>query len=126
MLIVAGHAFQLDGPIDALFARRFLASNGDELALDLIDHKAADLAAKHVTADELEALGRLRALVELSGRNRTGSRDLAVTGDDLQRIGFSEGPALGRALNVLLDEVVDDPARNERGWLLERAARELA
>ncbi len=52
--------------------------------------------------------------------------DLAVTGDDLRVIGFDEGPELGRVLQALLDDVVDDPARNDRAWLLERAARELA
>ena len=51
--------------------------------------------------------------------------DLAVTGDDLRAIGFDEGPELGRVLQALLDDVVDDPARNDRAWLLERAAREL-
>ena len=52
--------------------------------------------------------------------------DLAVTGDDLRAIGFAEGPDLGRVLHELLADVVDDPARNDRDWLLERAARELA
>jgi hypothetical protein len=28
-------------------------------------------------------------------------------------------------LRLLLDAVVEEPARNERGWLLERAAKEL-
>ena len=51
--------------------------------------------------------------------------DLAVDGDDLRAIGFSEGPGLGRVLHELLDDVVDDPARNDRDWLLERAGREL-
>ena len=57
--IVAGHAFRLDGAIDGLAARRFLAEHGDALALDLVSHKAADLGAKPVPAHELEALARL-------------------------------------------------------------------
>jgi len=52
--------------------------------------------------------------------------DLAVTGDDLLELGFREGPELGRLLQALLEDVVDDPARNDPAWLLERAARELA
>jgi tRNA nucleotidyltransferase (CCA-adding enzyme) len=52
--------------------------------------------------------------------------DLAVSGDDLKKIGFSEGPELGRVLRALLDDVVDEPGRNEPTWLLERAARELS
>jgi len=50
---------------------------------------------------------------------------LAVTGDDLRAIGFHEGPELGRTLATLLDEVITDPERNARSWLLDRAAQEL-
>ena len=48
MRIIERHAFSLEGPIDELFARRFLAEHGDELAGDLISHKEADLGAKPV------------------------------------------------------------------------------
>ena len=57
--IVAGHSFSLDGPIDGLLARRFLAAHGEELALELISLKAADLDAKRVSPQELDALERL-------------------------------------------------------------------
>ncbi len=123
--IVAGHSFQLVAPIDGLLARRFLAEHGDELALDLIGHKAADLGAKQVPEHELAALATLRRYVEEERSQPHRIGDLAVTGDDLQALGFRESPELGRALQALLDEVVDDPARNERAWLLERAVQEL-
>ena len=51
--------------------------------------------------------------------------DLAIAGDDLLALGFSEGPDLGRVLQALLDDVVVDPTRNDRAWLPERATREL-
>jgi putative nucleotidyltransferase with HDIG domain len=124
--IVAGHSFLLDGAIDDLAARRFLAVHGDELALDLIGHKVADLGAKAVPAPELEALADLKSMVDQERSQPHRVADLVVTGKDLQAIGFVEGPELGRGLQTLLDEVVDNPARNERGWLLERAARELS
>jgi tRNA nucleotidyltransferase/poly(A) polymerase len=123
--IVAGHSFHLAAPIDGLFARRFLAEHGDELALDLISHKTADLGAKLVDERELEALASLKRSVDEERSQPHRIADLAVTGDDLRAIGFRESPELGRALQALLDEVVDDPARNERGWLLERAGQEL-
>ena len=123
--IVAGHAFGLEGTINGLFARRFLAEHGDVLAADLISHKAADLAAKHVSPPELEQVARLKEMVIHESTQPHRIADLAVTGDDLQAVGFAEGPALGAALQALLDDVVDDPARNDRAWLLERAAGEL-
>jgi tRNA nucleotidyltransferase (CCA-adding enzyme) len=48
--------------------------------------------------------------------------DLAIDGDDLRRAGVSPGPALGRTLARLLDDVLDDPARNTRDALLARVA----
>ena len=47
--------------------------------------------------------------------------DLAVDGADLISVGFEEGPALGRALQELLEAVVDDPGLNTRDELLARA-----
>ena len=123
--IVAGHAFPLDEAFDELAARRFLAEHGDGLAADLIGHKTADLAAKRVPAHELEWVAKMKEMVDHESTQPHRIADLAVTGDDLQAIGFAEGPALGAVLQALLGDVVDDPARNDRAWLLERAAREL-
>ena len=120
------HAFELDGPIDALDARRFLAEHGDELAFDLIAHKAPTWTRSPCRPPSTSARGARdgSSTQERSQPHRLS--DLAVTGDDLLAIGFGEGPELGRVLHELLDAVVDDPARNDRDWLLERARRELA
>jgi tRNA nucleotidyltransferase (CCA-adding enzyme) len=123
--IVAAHGFSVDREWDARAARCFLAEHGDDLAGELIDHKAADLGAKNVDASELAALEQLRELVRSESGQPHRISDLAVTGDDLLGLGFREGPDLGRLLQTLLDDVVDDPARNDPAWLLERASREL-
>jgi tRNA nucleotidyltransferase (CCA-adding enzyme) len=47
--------------------------------------------------------------------------DLAVGGDDLLAEGFDGGPALGRTLERLLEEVVEDPALNTHETLLRLA-----
>jgi tRNA nucleotidyltransferase (CCA-adding enzyme) len=121
--IVRGHSFPLD-EVDSARARRFLREHGDRLALDLAAFKIADLGAKRVPEEEREAARRFGELLadERSSPHSVG--DLAVDGDDLLGLGFSEGPALGAALERLLDDVVADPAANTRERLLERA-REL-
>jgi putative nucleotidyltransferase with HDIG domain len=124
--IVAHHGFPVDRPPDARDARRFLAEHGDELAQDLVDHKAADLGVKRVPVAELAHVEQLGVLVAAERTQPHRLADLAVTGNDLLAIGFAQGPDLGRVLHELLTDVVDDPARNEREWLLERAARQLA
>jgi len=120
--LVRAHAFPLDH-VDELFARRFLREHGDELALDLVLHKDADLRGKQVPKEELEAVARLRSLLEQQGEQPHRIEDLAVDGADLISIGYEEGPLLGAALDSLLDAVVEDPALNTRDGLLERARR---
>jgi len=47
-------------------------------------------------------------------------KDLAVKGDDLITAGVRPGPDVGEALARLLDEVLEDPSRNTREYLLSR------
>lgn len=123
--IVRHHGFRLDGEIDARFARRFLAAHGDAVAFDLVSLKEADLCAKRVPEGEHAAVAALRHALEAERDSPHRLADLAVGGDDLRALGFAEGPELGRVLHGLLEAVVDEPSRNEREWLLERARAEL-
>jgi len=124
--LVAGHAFWLDSPIDAVNARRFLASHGLDRARRLLLHKRADLHAKHVEEWELENLALLERRVEEQEASPHRLADLAVRGDDLLALGYAEGPALGAALARLLDIVLDDPGANEPEKLLAAAAQWLS
>ena len=108
--------------VDELFARRFLREHGDELAFDLVAHKEADLRGKQVPPKSSRRPQRLRRLLEQERTQPHRLDDLAVDGSDLLELGYAEGPALGRALDALLDAVVDDPVLNTRDALLERAA----
>jgi tRNA nucleotidyltransferase (CCA-adding enzyme) len=128
--IVRAHMFD-PGKGDPLRARRMLARYGDELMFDLLDHKEADLRGKFgegepAPAEDLARLERFREVVaqELASPHRL--RDLAVNGSDLLDLGYRPGPAIGRTLDRLLEEVVDDPSRNEREVLLRRARELLA
>ena len=60
-------------------------------------------------------------------RQRSSVRDLAIDGDDLiAELGLEPGPRLGRVLDELLEQVVDDPALNDRPTLLVLAQAMLA
>jgi len=123
--LVAGHSYHLDGPIDGLFARRFLASHGIDRARRLVLHKRADLSAKHVAAWELEHLAALERLLEEERESPHRLSHLAIDGNALLAAGYREGPAIGGALARLLDLVVDDPDLNDRNTLLAEARRWL-
>jgi len=118
------------GKGDAVRARRFLAKHGGELAFQLVDHKEADFLGKRGTAgppplDDIDRLQRFRKVLEHERRQPHRLADLAVDGSDLIELGYRPGPDLGRTLQELLREVVDDPAKNDRGALLERARAKL-
>jgi tRNA nucleotidyltransferase (CCA-adding enzyme) len=123
--LVRAHAFQLEH-IDERFARRFLREHGDDLAFDLLALKEADLQGKPVRPEMYDAVARLRSLLEQERAQPHRLEDLAIDGTDLLQLGYTEGPELGRALDSLLDAVVDEPALNTREQLLERARARVA
>ncbi len=47
-------------------------------------------------------------------------KELALTGKDLIDSGVSPGPGLGRILDMMFDDVLDDPTHNTKEWLLPR------
>jgi len=86
-----------------------------------------DLAAARATgnlrgAGDVVASWR-RAREVLAARPPLGIGDLAVDGRDLMGLGLRPGPRFGDMLGALLEWVLDEPSRNEREPLLERAAR---
>jgi tRNA nucleotidyltransferase (CCA-adding enzyme) len=122
--IVRFHMFNVSRP-DTLHARRMLARYGEALALDLLDHKEADLLGKGREGPrDVNELDRLRSFREVVEQERSSPHrlaDLSVDGTDLIELGYHPGPELGRTLQTLLQVVVDDPALNRRETLLERA-----
>jgi tRNA nucleotidyltransferase (CCA-adding enzyme) len=87
--------------------RRWLSAVG-EYADDL-------LALLPAPRSLLPAVERIRA----AGEPLT-LKDLAVRGDDLIAAGVRPGPDVGEALARLLEEVLEDPARNTKDYLLSR------
>jgi len=118
--IVRAHMMD-PGKADDLRARRLLQRYGVGLTFDLLDHKEADLAGKRGNEQDIERLHRLRTAVDRERGSAHRVRDLAINGDDLLALGYKRGPAIGRALHSMLDEVVRDPQLNTREHLIERA-----
>lgn len=103
--------------------RRWLASVGDAWE-DLFElHFAVARAAGESRAERyLEAtLERVRE--EREGDPPLDLARLAVKGDDLLALGMSPGPLVRMLLEELLEQVIEDPGRNERESLLEEARR---
>jgi tRNA nucleotidyltransferase (CCA-adding enzyme) len=45
-------------------------------------------------------------------------RDLKVNGQDAMAMGIPKGPQIGEVLEYLLQQVIEEPARNEREYLM--------
>lgn len=109
--------------------RRWLRRVTPELAPDLYRLARADVTAKGKDPTrDLELIAALEAHVTrvLEAGAALTTRDLAIGGKDLMsELSLKPGPIFGEILRQLLDEVVDDPEKNRREYLLARAA-ELA
>ena len=114
-------------PEDRKAARRMLSRYGYDNVMKLLELQRANLAA-HVKLPENEAqLKRAYELVDevMAEDACLKLKDLAVNGYDMMALGL-EGPAIGRALTILLDAVVDGELMNTREellWTAERLAR---
>ena len=106
--------------------RRILSRLGEEDARRLLAVCRADAQAHtaEVCADRMARLALdEEALEELLRENSCLSvKDLEIGGRELLELGFRPGPEMGRTLQALTDEVMDEKLVNRREDLLRRAA----
>ncbi len=105
---------------DKRLLRRRLSQLGPELTDRLLQLQRADLGGKG--SAETDAFGEVSRLLEqIRAENSClNLRDLAINGHDLMALGLA-GPAIGRTLNLLLQQVLDEQLENRRDALLQAA-----
>ena len=91
--------------------RRWLAQTG-EYAADLLALLPAGTAPRSPLPEVAAAIRAAKDPLTL--------QDLAVNGNDLIAAGVRPGPDVGEVLQRLLGEVLEDPQRNTKGYLLSR------
>ena len=101
--------------------RRWLSRHGAERLNDLARLELAAARGGGKAEARAVAASWARARSILRGRPPLSVSDLALDGRDLIRLGMKPGPRFGDILDELLDWVLEDPARNERSLLEERA-----
>ncbi len=110
---------------DLRLVRRSLNRIGLEAFPDLFAVKRGDILAQsdYQREEKLAAVNRWQKLYEqiLEEKQCVTLKSLAVNGSDLLRMGWTPGREIGETLNLLLEQVLEDPRRNNREYLLEQA-----
>ncbi|MFN4181141.1 MAG: HD domain-containing protein, partial [Candidatus Paceibacteria bacterium] len=122
--LVRNHMFFSDTEQITLSAvRRIIAKVGVEHIWDLMNIRECD----RVGMKKKEAPYRLRkyfAMIEEALRDPISVKQLKIDGNYLMKeLHMKPGPRMGWVLNALLEEVLEDPAKNEVEYLSNRVAQ---
>lgn len=94
---------------------------------DLFELKRADIVGQsdYMHEEKLAAVDKFEKLYHenLESGNCTDKKQLAVNGGDLIKAGVDKGPEMGRVMEKLLDDVIDEPSANTKETLLSRAKK---
>lgn len=124
VLLIEKHMTRLQP--DKKLLRRQIGRMGWETVEQILILQEADMGSKGTgKTEDLELFSEIRkVLAEIRQENSCLSlRDLAVKGNDLMALGFT-GKAIGQALHVLLEQVVDEQLPNEKEALLSWLRKE--
>lgn len=118
--------FHDDHPsLTAASVRRAANRIGADLFPLYLKVQRADILAQNpVTWEEkLGVLAKVETIYKgiLEDEDCFTLKQLAVTGRDLMAAGLPAGPGLGDVLQHLLDQVIEDPTRNTKEWLVNEA-----
>lgn len=120
--LVRRHMFYYNvGEISAAGVRRFIVRVGPENIDDLLKVREADRIGSGVKKAVPYKLRHLLFMIDKVKRDPLSPKMLMVKGEDIMdALEIPPGPRVGWILNALLEEVLEDPEKNERGRLMNR------
>ena len=124
--LVRTHMFFYNtGEVSDAGVRRLVKRMGPENVDDILKVREADRIGSGVAKAVPYKLRHLLFMMEKVQRDPLSPKMLAVNGDDLMALlGLPQSMRIGWILNALLEEVLDDPARNTKEYL-ETRTKEL-
>ncbi len=124
--LVRSHMFYYDtGVISPAGVRRFVVRVGPENIDDLLKVREADRIGSGVKKAMPYRLRHLLFMIEKVKRDPLSPKMLALRGDDLMPLlNLPQSRRVGWILNALMEEVIDDPKKNDKKYL-EKRAKEL-
>ena len=108
--------------------RKFISKYGENLLLDELKLRRADVLGQHPTYQFDEKMKEVDMAVELVDKviNDIHKKnvalkksDLALRGKDIMEMGYGQGPIIGQLLNELFDYVLEFPEKNTKEDLIK-------
>ncbi len=126
--LIRHHMFPVDPDATDAAVRRFIKRVGREHVDALFELRRADDIGSGMPPDDPDQRAfQTRVDAEIEAEAALDRYALRIDGNDLIReLGLEPGPTLGRILNALTDQVIANPALNDRGSLLLLAQGMLA
>ncbi len=121
--LVRNHMFLFQFETTDKAVRRIIRRVGPENVADLVALRVGDRLGSGCRIGYNKKLQLFEERVVEVQKDPIDTRLLAINGHDLmQGLGIEPGPVIGRIMDQLLEEVLDDPDRNTKEYLSERAA----
>jgi tRNA nucleotidyltransferase (CCA-adding enzyme) len=121
--LVKNHMFYYNvGEVTAASVRRLINKVGKENLKDLIDLRVADRLGSGTPKAMPYKLRHLQYMMERVQNDPVSAKMLKVSGDDLIKdLQMKPGPSIGAILDILLSEVIEEPDKNNKKYLIKRA-----
>lgn len=128
--LVSFHDYGDDLTWDKKSVRRALNRIGLDAFPDLFAVKRGDILSQSefLREEKLAGVDLWQELYEqiMEEKQCVTLKMLAINGSDLIRLGMKPGREMGQVLNRLLEQVLEDPERNNKKYLTEQALRMLS
>lgn len=122
-LLVRNHMFFSDtDQVTHSAVRRLIARVGKENIWDLVNLRICDRIGTGRPKEEPYRLRKFQSMIEEVIRDPISVSMLKIDGNDLiKKFHMKPGPKIGLILHALLEEVLDDPTKNNEMFLVKRA-----
>lgn len=115
--LVRWHMFVYDNQVTDAYIRRFIRRVGLDNIMNMITVRRADRVGSGSKADSWR-LDELQDRIEAELHQPLQIKDLAIDGHDvMELLGIKPGPAIGKFLQALFEEVLDHPEFNTKECL---------
>jgi len=120
--LIRQHMFYLEiEKVTPAAVRRFVRRVGKENLEDLFKLRYADRIGSGVFKAEPYRLRYLKYLIEKVQIEPLTPKQLKINGNDLINLGIPQGPRIGWILKILLEEIIDEPSKNVKEYLIKKA-----